>query len=263
MNAETGASNSTVVRVIAVLRLLCDDPEGGLSVRRAGDVIGISHSAVHRILVKMSEQGLARALPDRRYAAGPIAYEWASRLMSRSSLLHCAKQVMKPLVERFNETVYFAQYVPAERRVVFVHVVECQNPIKYVLPVGHPAPLHAGSAGKAVLAWLPDDTLDQLELTRFTNETITDRSRLHRELVRIRECGYATSHGERTEGVIGVASAVLVADDPIGALSITIPRSRLDGRQLPLMGKHVASAAQVLTGLLAGLPPVAHIRDGG
>lgn len=256
-------ANSTIGRVVAVLRLLSEDPEGGVSVRRAAAVTGISRSAVHRILVKLSEQSVAQALPDGRYGAGPIAYEWASRLMSRSSLLDCATRVMRAVVERFNETVYLAQYVPSEMCVVFVHVVECRQRIKYVLPIGHPAPLYAGAAGKAVLAWLPAETVDRLGLTRFTKATVTDRAKLRKELTRIRECGYATSKGERTEGVIGIASPVFSAGQPIAALSITIPQPRLDEQRVPEMGEHLARSAHELTDLLAGLSAGAYRRPRG
>lgn len=241
-----------MTRIAAVLRLISEEPETGISVRGAAGATGISRSAMHRLLSKLSDEGIARSLPDGRYAAGPVAYEWASRLLSRSSLLDAANRVMSALVERFDESVYFTQYVPSEVRVVFVHVVECRQPIKYVLPIGLNAPLHAGAAGKAILAWLPESTLDHLPLEQFTPHTVTDREQLIAELAEIRERGYATSIGERIREAVGISAAVFSGEDPMGSLSITVPRSRLDESKLPIFGQHVVRAAEDLSRLMAG-----------
>lgn len=253
--ASSAEPDGATRRLVTVLGLLAEKPEAGVSVRGAADATGISRSSMHRMLSKLADAGVARSLSDGSYAAGPKAYEWASKFLSRSSLYVAVTRAMEALVGEFDESVYFAQLMPKELSVAFLRVVECRQPIKYVLPIGLHAPLYAGAAGKAVLAWLPPATLDRLEFRSFTVNTITDRQDLERELDEIRTRGFAVSIGERVAEAAGVSAPIFSEDGPIGSLSLTIPRSRLEESNLPVIGQHVARAAEELTPMVKALWP--------
>jgi IclR family acetate operon transcriptional repressor len=233
-----------VSRVITVLGLLAEDPDEGLSIRKTAERAGISRSAVHRILSQLAQCGVARARSDGVYAAGPVFYELATRLISGSTLLESADRLMQQLVRDVGETVCLTQLVPAEQRLVFVHVVECDKPVKYVVQVGTTAPLHAGAAGKAVLAWLPDGVLGKLDLPSITPSTPTDRAALAAELAVVRDRGYATSLGERFTEAVGIAAPVFTDGVVTGSMSVTVPRSRYSDDQLPVLSGLVAAAAE-------------------
>lgn len=90
---------------------------------------------------------------------------------------------------------------------------------------------HATSVGKAWLAALPDHRLNELygqtELLPITDQTITDRDTLTRELETIRDQGYATSHGESESGVGSIGVAVCNPQgEPRAAMSLALPLDR-------------------------------------
>jgi IclR family acetate operon transcriptional repressor len=250
--AADGSRAGTTGRVIAVLGLLAEANDSAVSVRAASESTGISRSAMHRILSRLAEEGIAEALSDGRYVAGSLAYDWASRLLSRSSLLDGAHRAMTQLVQRFDESVYFTRFLPAELSVSFVHVVECQQAIRYVVPIGTKSPLHAGAAGKAVLAWLPESTLERLTLTQFTGRTVTERDRLTQDLAVARRQGYTVSQGERILEAVGIAAPVLTSGRPVGSLSITVPVTRFHESDAPVYGEAVSEAAERLSRLISG-----------
>lgn len=101
-------------------------------------------------------------------------------------------------------------------------------------PVGRACPLHCMAAGKAILAHLPDDDIEQIvfgaELEAVTQHTITDPEALQEELETIRERGVAFSSEEAVRGMRGVAAPVLDPDwDPIGSINVSGPISRVKG----------------------------------
>lgn len=238
-------------RTVAVLRRLVEGAGKPLSVRAVAGETGISRSAVQRILARLTELNVATVDDDGRYSTGPLFFEWASGLVSQSSLLKTADVVMRQLVEEFDESVYLTLLIPDEDRISFVHVVECQQRIRYVVPIGSGAPLHAGAAGKAVLAWMDrDDDLGELEA--FTDETVTDPIALRDDLELIRERGYALSTGERVKGASGIAAPFFGAGQILGSICMSVPRSRLQAEDMPLLGLQVSERAKHLTRMLTG-----------
>jgi DNA-binding IclR family transcriptional regulator len=97
--------------------------------------------------------------------------------------------------------------------------------------LGSQEPLHVSAAGKAILAALPDDRVDQIVdrhgLPRATDRTITDRDELVEELDTIRRRGFALNRGENKRGIRALGAAI---DDRngtvLGGVSLTIPEYR-------------------------------------
>jgi DNA-binding IclR family transcriptional regulator len=113
----------------------------------------------------------------------------------------------------------------------YIYISEGKNSATLDTFTGMSVPLHATAEGKAILANLSEERLaeilNQQELIRFTDNTITDRETLQDELTRIRENGVATSDEERTLGVRGVAAAITDLDDSVhGAIGVSGPISR-------------------------------------
>ncbi|HHW92331.1 MAG TPA: hypothetical protein GX735_06540 [Firmicutes bacterium] len=84
--------------------------------------------------------------------------------------------------------------------------------MKYTVGIGVTVPLHAGSPGKLLLAYLHpaelEEVLNQIELAALTKRTITNKQKFLRELEVIRGRGWATSFGERIEGVSSLSVPV-------------------------------------------------------
>lgn len=83
--------------------------------------------------------------------------------------------------------------------------------------VGKRSYLHTHAPGKAILAHLSPDSVDEIVeyhgLPAYTSETITDAATLREELATTREQGYAVSDGE---AALGVRSVGLAFDGPYG-----------------------------------------------
>src|SRR5262245_64747451 len=98
-------------------------------------------------------------------------------------LLRQARPIMGELVRQVHETTYLA--VLRRGAIVPVEVVEADRPVRIVSQLGEALPLHSTAAGKAYLAFEPEDDVRALlpdGLQRFTDKTIVDRQALLQQL---------------------------------------------------------------------------------
>jgi DNA-binding IclR family transcriptional regulator len=81
-----------------------------------------------------------------------------------------------------------------------------------MIQLGDRAPIYATAAGKAILAHLSNDEIDQyissVKLTAITKATITDAEVLWRQLYAIRSGALARSNEELHEGITALACPV-------------------------------------------------------
>lgn len=98
--------------------------------------------------------------------------------------------------------------------------------------LGEQRPMHATATGKAILAHLPDERVDDIVarhgLTEFTDQTITTRDALDEELAEIREAGLSFDNEESVEGLCCIATPVIVDDEPLGSISVSGPCSQFN-----------------------------------
>ncbi len=117
-----------------------------------------------------------------------------------------------------------------------------------------PQNLHNSSAGKAILANLPEERvheiIDQNGLPASTENTITTRENLFEELERVSEAGYAQNDEEEMRGIRAVGAPILGPNgDLVGSVSVTAPVSRLSGdrfdEEIPEMVMRAANVIEI------------------
>lgn len=256
--ADPAIADSTTGRVVAVLDSLARAPSTGVGVRQLASNLGLSRSAVHRVLRALAEFHVARVLPSGGYAPGSLMASWAAFLAERHSLLSAASDVLDRLVAAVSESAYLFSYQSPDRHATVLASSQCSKPVRYVLEVGSTAPLHVGAAGKAILAYLPEDLVVELAEGRTVKQRQAARTGLIADLAESRRLGYAVSVGERISEAFGVASAFFIDGAPAGSIDVTIPRYRMDPDKTETFGRLVFSAAHELTRLLDAetvLPP--------
>ncbi|HEY5585054.1 MAG TPA: IclR family transcriptional regulator [Ruminiclostridium sp.] len=144
---------------------------------------------------------------------------------------------MQPYLERVsifvNESVYLA--VPSDSEVVYLNAkyptgITPGRPI-----VGVKAPMYCTGVGKAILAYLPQEILDQVAadgFEKYTANTITDIVSLQKELRLIRERGYAIDDMEHEYGIKCVAVPIKnIRGEIVGAFSISGPSLRFNDQK--------------------------------
>ena len=190
--------------------------------------LGIPVSSLSYLLGTLVDRGyLARE--GRRYSAGP----GLQRLQASPggfSLAERAAPLVRTLRVQLNETTSF--FVRSEWDVEAIVTETSEQALRYAVPTGGRLPMHALASGKALLAALPDDELDryfaEAERQRFTPATVTAEKALRREIAEIRKTGFAVTDEEFSLGIRGIGRVVTIGGEPVGALSVAIPKARFD-----------------------------------
>jgi DNA-binding IclR family transcriptional regulator len=151
------------------------------------------------------------------------------------TLVGFSADALRRVWEKTRETVTVHVRIGPDR--LCIEEIESPEAITYRAGVGRRVPLHAGSAGKVQLAFLPDAeraaALKQVKLLPLTARTITNRARLIEELVRIRRLGYAMSFGESFDGVAAVSVPLFDSNGRlVASVSVLGPESRLPSETL-------------------------------
>ncbi|HWW66046.1 MAG TPA: IclR family transcriptional regulator [Sphingomonadaceae bacterium] len=191
---------------------------------------------------KSSLSNLLATLVDRHYLihegarggyrAGPGIERLTHAFWRSTTLVDRIETVLADLRDELGETAGYS-----ERRGDEVEVIATQpgkRPLVYMLRVGARTPMHRVSTGKILLATLEDSEIDAYaDRTDFSVRTrfgISTREELHRDIAEIRATGIARSRGEVIEDVVGMATALRLNGEVMGAICVALPASRYDER---------------------------------
>lgn len=165
----------------------------------------------------------------RRYSAGP----GLERLQAKSggfSLSERAAPLVRTLRVQLNETSSF--FVRSEWDVEATVTESSEQALRYSIETGKRIPMHVMASGKALLAAMSEEELDRYfaesQRERLTPSTVTEEAALRAQLARIRKDGFAMTDEERSLGICGIGRVVTIGGEPVGALSVAVPKVRFD-----------------------------------
>jgi len=246
-------SDGLIERTVRVIEAVVDsgEPVGPRGLARS---VGIDRSSVGRILQQLGELDVLERVTDG-YVPGPRLFSLSRVLGARDSLRPAVGPVLGALVDRFDETCYVCAFHGDVA--VFTHEIQSAKPLRFVVELGRPVPLHAGAAGRAILAGLePDElrtVLGESPLPRLTPHTVIDVEQLVVLAAEDRERGYSVSREERIAGGASIAAPFFDHSGRCqGSVVFTSPLSRLDESQVEVIGQAVAAAAASLSARLVG-----------
>lgn len=250
MKKDAVSRSATLGSVANAARVLksftANDREWGVS--DLARHLDIAKSTAHRLLATLTDEGLLEQdIESGRYRLGLAIFDLAAAVQSFD--LHEA--VLTPMTDLRNRTGETVQVAVLDgREVVYVERMDSQHTLRMFLEVGRRNWAHCTGCGKALLAFLPPDQLDEAlkgwKLPRKTDLTIRRLSDLRAELVLARQMGYATNRGESEMGVVSVAAPIRDGSGRVvAALSVAGPAERLEEFELQLAQVTMEAAALV------------------
>jgi len=225
----------SVSRALDIIMLI-SMKKGGLGVTEIANQMDINKSSVFRILSTLVQYGyIEQDKPSSRYKLGYKFLELSSRLLESIDLREEAKPFLKELEAETNEVIHLVVYDQGE--VVYIEKLEGNEILRMHSKVGKRAPMHCTSVGKAILAHIPHpDVLEIIErkgLPSHTDKTITNKDEFLKELVKVRENGFAFDLEENEYGITCIAAPIFDhKGNVIAAVSISGPSIRMNEARL-------------------------------
>ncbi|HYH76861.1 MAG TPA: IclR family transcriptional regulator [Arthrobacter sp.] len=221
-------SIEAVDNALQLLQLLRDG--GTLRLKDAAADLGVAPSTAHRLLAMLVYRGFAVQDENRRYVPGPAMGVGPAGLAWTRLLRSLAQPHMELLSARLNETVNLMVRVGTKVR--FLATVEGNNVLRVGDRQGTVMPANRTSGGKAMLAELEPQMIDQLfrsNNAEIGGDTITDEEypAFLRELDSIRVNGFAANFEGTEEGVSALGMALHNRHrQVVGALTVATPATR-------------------------------------
>lgn len=247
---DLGAATS-IERISRLLTELCSRPLADLGSGKLADVVGAGSVAARRLADSAAESGLLTQIGPRNWIAGPALLRWAAELGPQTKLTDLIGDELRDLAQQTGETVGL---VLLDENTHAAHMAATfagsESGVRYVLEIGSQVPLHAGAAGKAILAYLPAAS-NKMDLQAFTGRTVTDPAELQANLEQIRNRGWAIGDGERIPEAHGTAAPFFIDGNIRGSLTITVPRYRIQDSAPEVLAQAVQASAARVTKLLS------------
>ncbi|MBN9429810.1 MAG: IclR family transcriptional regulator [Burkholderiales bacterium] len=212
--------------------------------------VGLTRPTAYRMVQTLVASGFLQQGPvDGRLSIGFAVLPLASSLLDHNRLRLEALPHLQALAQKMNERVNLD--ILHQHRILILAGSEKPNLPTIYSRFGRSVPMHCCALGKAMLAYLPDDTVREIvaaqPLVARTPNTITSWAALQKDLKQIRARGYSTERGENSPTSCCVGAPILGANDlPVGAISVS-------GRSIDALIKdidQVLAAAELISHLL-------------
>lgn len=241
---EKGVVKS-ISRAIKILEAFKSDR--GMSVTEISKILNLPKSSVHEILFTLVTEGiLEKDFDSSTYHLGIKLFELGNRARSNLEIRKVATPYLKELNARFDETVHLT--VLDNQEVLYIECFESTKRLRTYSVIGVRAPLHCTAVGKAILAFLSRDEIDEIikvkGLEKFTENTITDRDVLLQELEKTVLNGYAVDNMEHEDGVRCVGAPIRnYSGSVFASISVSGPSQRVTLENIPEIAEVVIATA--------------------
>ncbi len=215
---------------------------------------GIAKSTVFRILSTLVEMGYVLRDENRDYRVSPALGNLVTEEAAHETLRFLAVPLMLDLRNQYGETVNLG--VRQFEKVTYLEVVPSEFALRLQEIRGASVPAHASALGKAILAFSPQNIVEDLvrghALQIVTQNTISNPDEFLAEIKRVRNAGFAFDRGEHSLLAICVGAPILGSGgNAVAAMSISGPASRFNPKKdSPVIASLLKATAQ-LSGRLA------------
>ena len=188
MAEKTGVQS--VERIFQLIEQLAAHPTG-VSLQKLAGETGLAKSTVHRLLASLVGLGyVAQNDENGHYRLTLKMFELSSGIVDSMDIMGVAKAHLERLSQRTGEAVHLV--IRDGRDIVYIYKTE-SGPMRMSSRVGLRSPLYCTGVGKAILATLPGDELEDIwthsNVQKLTDRTITDLEELRSQLVEVRANG--------------------------------------------------------------------------
>ncbi|WP_194914145.1 IclR family transcriptional regulator [Catenulispora rubra] len=241
--------SSSLRRALAVLGYVREHADSGRGVPlgKLAEALGLNKSTVLRLTGPLLEEHLLdRDRETGWFRLGHGALRLGQAYLSTLDLRSIAVEHLRKLQREVGETVHLTVWECPD--IVYVDKVENETNVRMASRVGSRAPAYCTASGKAMLAWLPEETVQEVVaagMRPITAWTLSDESQLRADLARIRARGYSIDDRENEPEVRCVAAPIFDHTGEVAAaLSISGLTSRMTVARVRTLGSVVAQVGQ-------------------
>lgn len=217
--------NRTAMRTIEILDIISKHRKG-LTLKEIMRMMDIPQTSAFDILQTLLKMNVIEEKNEefKRYSIGIKAYEIGMAYSNYTDIIHIAEPYLEELGEKLGKTTFLG--ILDNSQISYIFKYEPSNTIITTAKIGSRNELYCTSLGKVLLAFSEDEIakslMDQMEYVPKTNNTITSKEDLHKEINKIRQNGYAIDDRELEEHIFCIGAPIFDSkNNVIAAISAT------------------------------------------
>jgi IclR family KDG regulon transcriptional repressor len=239
----------------------------GLPASEIAKLCGLPVSTVHRFLVNLEAGGFLNKDDLNSYHLGVACVSLGQAAREQLDVRRVSFAHLEQLNHSTRETVHLT--VRHKLTAVYIEKLDSPEPLRIHSRIGASVPLYCTAVGKVMLAYLPDEerqkVVDELDLRRFTENTVGSIQELQTQLARVRKDGFACDLEEHEPHIRCIAAPIWDHTGAVNAsLSVTGPVVRMSTTRLreiaPLVREAGLKISRDLGFIGAGTRPVVAAR---
>jgi DNA-binding IclR family transcriptional regulator len=209
---------------------LLGQSDRGLPASQIAKLSTLPVSTVHRFLVNLESGGFLMRDNAGNYHLGLACVSLGQAAREQMDVRTVSLPHLQLLNHRTRETVHLT--VRDGLSAVYIEKLDSPQPLRIHSRIGASIPLHCSAVGKVLLAYMSESdretSLTQMELRRFTENTVGSIQELQTELAKVRKNGYGCDLEEHEPHVRCIAAPVWDHNGTVNAsLSVTGPAVRM------------------------------------
>ena len=227
----------SVAKVLDILEHL-GSSQGAVSVSDLARATGLNVSTAYRLLQTLMARGyVEQERANRGYFLGPRIFQMGSAYLQGSDLAAIARPHLEALRDAVGETAYLVMFSQGE--IVQLCKADGKQPVSAAIRSMVREPAYCTATGKVLLSGLAQEAFDKyvatVALQTFTPQTTTSKAQLRREIVKVRQQGFALDAEEFVPNLCCVSVPVFDRDGErtIAAISIAMPKMRFKRSLVP------------------------------
>jgi IclR family pca regulon transcriptional regulator len=237
-DGATGKSQS-VERGLAVLAAFSSErPLIGVS--ELARELDMNRSTAHRYIATLAQLGYLKQDPEsKRYRLGPKVLDLGFAAINSMSVREIAAPHLRALSDETGCTVNLAIHDGPD----IVYIERCrtarpgQRDIDLNLHVGSRLPAYCTALGKAIVAFLPDEQINEIiartDFVARGPHTLTDEQTFRDELAQIRTSGIAVNDEELAYGLRSIAAPIRShGSEVVASVNLAVHRTMLSMDEL-------------------------------
>ena len=212
------------------------------------NTLQLHKTTVSRLVADLVAEGYLEK-NQSKYQLGLSLLCLSGVITSHLEIFREAKETLHTLVNKLDETVHIA--VLEEANIIYLHKVECKNPLRLLSYIGKKNPANCTSSGKVILAYQPQNVVQRViesGLPKMGPNSITDKGKFMEDLHQVKLDGFSICIDEMHEDAVSIAAPVRdYTEQVIAAISVVGSKQRIPENKHLYFAKEVKKAANEIS----------------
>jgi DNA-binding IclR family transcriptional regulator len=213
---------------------------------------GLAKTTIFGILRTLEYKNMVYKDENANYYLGIKNYTYGKVYEKDFDLKRIIHPFLEKLATKYNETVHMA--IEENGQVLYIDRVKSSHAVRLASNIGGYDPLYCSSIGKLILAYKSETEIEayinKSTLEKKAPNTITDVSKLKKELKNIRRNAFSIDNEELEQGLVCVSAPIFTDSKFTAAISISGPTNRIDKDIFSKMTEDITKLCRNISELL-------------